>query len=175
MRGKAPHSISFRSARKHFAGGVCMTYSYIGQHSSQSTTHMIMNYIALVKVLSSASLQWRQNERDGVSNLRPVDGLLNRLFRRRSKKTSKLPVTRLCEGNSLVNSPHIGPVTRKMLPFDDVIMSKILTINHLGRGLSNKIYIKTYDSSNWFFNMGSEWLVAVLPANPKPGLKMIAI
>ena len=30
----------------------------------------------------------------------------------------------LCAGNSLrpVNSPHKGPVTRKMLPFDDVIM-----------------------------------------------------
>ena len=59
------------------------------------------------------------------------DYLLNRLLRRRSKKTPKLRVTglcegihrwRLCEGNSPVNSPHKGPVTRKMLPFDDVIM-----------------------------------------------------
>ena len=47
---------------------------------------------------------------------------LNRLFRRRSKKTSKLYVTGICEGNSWpVNSPHKGPVTRKMYPFDDVI------------------------------------------------------
>ena len=47
------------------------------------------------------------------------------LFRRRSKKTSKLRVTVLCVGNSpgQVNSPHKGPVTRKMFPFDDVIMS----------------------------------------------------
>ena len=37
---------------------------------------------------------------------------------RRSKKTSKFRVTGLCEGNS----PHKGTVTRKMFPFDDVIM-----------------------------------------------------
>ena len=44
--------------------------------------------------------------------------------RRRSKKTSKLRVTGLCAGNSLVAGkfPHKGPVTRKMLPFDDEIM-----------------------------------------------------
>ena len=34
----------------------------------------------------------------------------------------KLCVTGLCEGNSPVNSPHKGPVTRKMFPFNDVIM-----------------------------------------------------
>ena len=44
----------------------------------------------------------------------------------RSKKTSKLRVTGLCEGNSPVNSPHKGPVTRKIFPFDDVIMFPIL-------------------------------------------------
>ena len=46
------------------------------------------------------SLQWRHNGRDGVSNHQPHDCLLNRLFRRRSKKTSKLPVTGLCVGIS---------------------------------------------------------------------------
>ena len=42
----------------------------------------------------------------------------------RPKKTSKLRVTGLCAENSPgpVNSPHKGPVTRKMFPFDDVIM-----------------------------------------------------
>ena len=48
------------------------------------------------------SLQWRYNGRDGVSNHQPHDCLLNRLFRRRSKKTSKLRVTGLCAGNSTV-------------------------------------------------------------------------
>ena len=49
----------------------------------------------------SQSLQWRHNGRDSVSNYQPRDCLLNRLFRRRSKKTSKLRVTGLCAGNSL--------------------------------------------------------------------------
>ena len=48
------------------------------------------------------SLQWRHNGRDGASNHQPVHCLLNRLFRRRSKKTSKLCVTGLCAGNSPV-------------------------------------------------------------------------
>ena len=40
------------------------------------------------------------------------------------EKTLKLRVTGLCEGNSTVTgeSPHEGPVRRKMFPFDDVIM-----------------------------------------------------
>ena len=46
------------------------------------------------------TLQWRHNEREGVSNHRCLDCLLNRLFRCRSKKTAKLRVTGLCEGNS---------------------------------------------------------------------------
>ena len=49
-----------------------------------------------IKVLT---LQWRQNERDGVSNDQGLDFLFSRLFRRRSKKTSNLRVTGLCEGN----------------------------------------------------------------------------
>ena len=48
------------------------------------------------------TLQWRHNERDGVSNYQPDDRSLNRLFGRRSKNTSKLRVTGPCEGNSLV-------------------------------------------------------------------------
>ena len=50
------------------------------------------------------SLQWCHNEPDGVSNHQPHDCLRKPLFRRRSKKTSKLHVTGLCEGNSLVTS-----------------------------------------------------------------------
>ena len=68
------------------------------------------------------ALQWRHNERDGIWNRQPHDCLLNRLFRRRSRKTSKLRVTGLWVRNSPVNSPHKGPATRKMFPLDDVIM-----------------------------------------------------
>ena len=55
------------------------------------------------------SLRWRHNERDGISNHHPHDCFLNRIFRRRSKKTYKFRATGLCGGNS----PHKGPVTRK--------------------------------------------------------------
>ena len=48
------------------------------------------------------TLQWRHNELAGVSIHQPHDCLLNRLFTRRSKKTSKLRVTGLCAGNSPV-------------------------------------------------------------------------
>ena len=52
------------------------------------------------------------------------DCLLDRLFRRRSKKTSKLRVTGLCEGNSPVAGefPAQSAVTQKMIPFEDGIM-----------------------------------------------------
>ena len=63
-------------------------------------------------------LQWRHNEHDGVSNHQPNDCLLNCLFRRRSKKRSKLRVTGLCAGNSLVT----GESPAHRWPFDDVIM-----------------------------------------------------
>ena len=43
-------------------------------------------------------LQWRHNGYDSISNHQPHDCLLNHLFRRRSKKTSRLHVIGLCEG-----------------------------------------------------------------------------
>ena len=46
------------------------------------------------------SLRWRHNGRDGVSNHQPHYCLLNRPFRHKSKKRSKLRVTGLCAGNS---------------------------------------------------------------------------
>ena len=71
-----------------------------------------------------ASLEWRHNGRDGVSNHQPRYWLLNRLFRRRSKKTSKLRVTGLCAGNSPVTGkfPAQRASNAEMFPFDHVIM-----------------------------------------------------
>ena len=73
------------------------------------------------------SLQLRHNGCDSVSNNQPHDCLLFRLFKWRSKKTSKLRVTAslaFVRGihRSPANSPHKWPVTRKMFPFDDVIV-----------------------------------------------------
>ena len=49
-----------------------------------------------------SSLQWCHNGGNGISDHQPHHCLLNRLFRRRSKKTSKLCVTGLCAGYSPV-------------------------------------------------------------------------
>ena len=61
----------------------------------------IIEMISMIATYLS-SLQWRHNGRDGVSDYQPIDCLLNHLFRRRSKKTSKLRVTGHCAGNSPV-------------------------------------------------------------------------
>ena len=49
---------------------------------------------------SVCTLRWRHNGHDSVSIHQPRDCFLNRLFRHRSKKTSKLRVTGLCARNS---------------------------------------------------------------------------
>ena len=84
-----------------------------------------------------STLHWRHNDHDGVSNHQPHGCFLNRLLRRRSKKTSKLRVTGLCVGNSPgpVNSQHKGPVTRKTFPFDDVIMK---SGSHFVKGIEHE-------------------------------------
>ena len=86
--------------------------------------HWNVNHIKSQPLKKTYTLHWHHNDHDGVSNQQPHGCLLNRLFRRRSKKTSNLRDTGLCVRNSPgpVNSPHKGPVTRKMFPFDDVIM-----------------------------------------------------
>ena len=68
---------------------------------------------------SVITLQWRHNGHDSVSNHQPHDCLLNHLFRRRSKKTSKLRVTGLYAANSLGTGefPRKWPVTGKMFSF----------------------------------------------------------
>ena len=89
---------------------------------SQCNCMRCMFYCVL---MCNVALQWRHNGLDGVSNHQPHHCLFSRLFGRRSKKTSKLRVTGICAGNSpgTGNSPHKWPVTRKMFPFDDVIMA----------------------------------------------------
>ena len=86
-------------------------------------------FVAVPRISRNA-LQWRHYGRDVVS-IQPHDCLLNRLFGRRLKNASKVRVTGLCVwGGEIhrwpVNSPQKGPVTRKMLPIDDVTMAPFL-------------------------------------------------
>ena len=125
-------------------------------------SHCWSNYILflschLVNSLQLISLQWRHNGHDGVSNHQPHNCLLNRLFRRRSQKTSKLRVTDLCTGNSPVNSPHKWPVTRKMFPLDDVILWRSgnlrmsdLQLCSVRHNIKCMLYIFILSSFIWF-------------------------
>ena len=65
------------------------------------------------------------------------------------RKHQKLRVTVLCVGNSpgAVNSPHKGPVTRKMLPFDDVIMVCEICSILLSETSRRKIHLGLYSLS----------------------------
>ena len=73
------------------------------------------------------TLQWRHNERDGVSNHQRLDCLLNRLLR--------LRVTGICEGNHRwpVDSLHKGLITRKPFRFDDVMMFSSTSVGQIYR------------------------------------------
>ena len=94
------------------------------------------------------SLLWRHNDHDGVSNHQPHGCLLNCLFRRRSKKTSKLRVTGLCVGNSPgpVNSPHKWPVTRKCF--------HLMTSSCRERNFLDVLYTMTPFQRNRYINWG---------------------
>ena len=64
------------------------------------TTFQKMFPMFFFHLYAGQSSRWRHNGRGSVSNRQPHDCLLNCVFRRRSKKTSKLRVTGLCAGNS---------------------------------------------------------------------------
>ena len=70
-----------------------------------------------------------------VSNHRRLDCLLNRLFRRRTKKknqsSASLAFVKGIHQWPVHQSPHKGQVARKIFPFDDVIMFPFVK----GRGL----------------------------------------
>ena len=77
----------------------------------------------------TVALQWRHNVLNGISNHWPHD--YSSVYSG-AKKTSKLCVTGLCEGNSPMTGefPAKGPVTREIFPFDYVIMRRIITAHH---------------------------------------------
>ena len=71
------------------------------------------------------SLLCLHDGRNGVSNHRRLDCLLDHLFRHRSKKKHQSSVSlAFVRGihQWMVNSPHNGPVMQKMFPFDDIIL-----------------------------------------------------
>ena len=70
-------------------------YTYISEQETECKPLSIANIRAQIITVIMGMM---------VSNHQPKDCLLNHLFRGRSKKTSKLRVTGLCEGNSPMTS-----------------------------------------------------------------------
>ena len=86
-----------------------------------SETGNILTWMALILHQLQTSVStgaWRHNERNGVSNHRRLDCLLNHLFRRRSKKILQLCVTELRFPSQRANNAE-------NVPFDDVIEHKV--------------------------------------------------
>ena len=106
---------------KYFHHTIYNGYYYLSMESinvsnrdPSSIFYVVVNY--QVHGTLYMSLHWRHNGHDSVSNRQPHDCLLNRLFRlfrRRLKKTSKLRVTGLCEGNS----PETGEFPAQMASY----------------------------------------------------------
>ena len=75
------------ASSRHAARGARILWdsSFAPQHPSAVQSH----YTIAADCRSNAALQWRHNDHGGVSNHQHHGCLLNRLFRRRSKNTSK--------------------------------------------------------------------------------------
>ena len=116
------------------------------------------------------SSQWRHNENDGVSIHQPHDCLLNRLLRRRWKHQSSASLAFVRGIHRWpVNSPHKGPVTRKMFPFDDVIMFYCgYIINHYKRVWHIYPYLPEWQHCYWVNHTISPMLVKWVKS---PGFK----
>ena len=95
-----------------------------GNHLLRQAALRPDNQSYMVWQLCDNSSQWRHNERDGISNHQRLNCLLNCVFRRKSKKTSKLRVTGPCAGISWMTGefPTQNSSNPKMFPFDDVTM-----------------------------------------------------
>ena len=75
-------------------------YNWASESIIPEKTRAILRVCGYVQLWGINTLQWRHKGRDGVSNHQPRECLLNRTTT--SKKTSKLRVSDLCEGNSPV-------------------------------------------------------------------------
>ena len=99
-------------------------------------------------------LQWRHNERNGVSNHQPHHCLLNHLFRNRSKKTTKLPVTGLCVGNSPLTGEFPAQMASNMenvsiwWPHRDLVRPEYSGLSARG----NKCVVTPVDDTTVFYS-----------------------
>ena len=104
------------------------------------------------KASQKVALKCRHNGRDGVWNHQPHDCLVystvySGVDQRKHQSSASLAfVWGIHRG--LENSPHKGPVTRKMFPFDDVIM-----VSNSKRSLRNCSVYSTAPAKTWKFTL----------------------
>ena len=108
---------------------------------AHSLSFVVVEYYILQSHSPAWTIMWfirvrGHNECNGISNHLCLQCLPKCLFRRRSKKTSKLRITALFERNPPVMGgfPHKGPVMQRMFPFDDIIMcysASEATVKHI--------------------------------------------
>ena len=111
------------------------------------------------------ALQWRHNKGDDFSNHLCLHCLLNRLFRHRSKKHQRSAPLAFVRGIHRwpTDSPHKGPVTRKIFPFQGWIRQFILLFQlHLSHILQPIFGVVHTRQIWWFFSSNN------IPCNPPP-------
>ena len=109
------------------------------------------------------TLRLRHNDHAGVSNHQPHGCLLNRLFRRKSKKTSKLRVTGLCVGNS----PGTGEFPAQMTSYAENVSIwwrhhdlklKIYPLSMISVSILNVLKIYTANrAQQWYCWVQCKW------------------
>ena len=94
------HTTTISIAAAHLIYPMCEYQDFIVMHGFvyADNSHDWINNLSAN--CPDITLHWRHNVHDSVSNHQPRDCLFNRLFTRRSKKTSKLRVAGLCARNT---------------------------------------------------------------------------
>ena len=105
--------------------------STVGSTACSTYPQITHQSFALMAFCVGSVLQWRHNGRDGVTNHQPTAVYLTVYSDADQRKhQSSASLASVWEIHRWpVDSPHKGPVTRKIFPFDDVIMF----VHHTGR------------------------------------------
>ena len=139
---------------------------------------LAMELIFLAQTHQMGALHWRHNGHNIFSNRQPHDCLLNRLFRRRSKKISKLRITGLCVGHS----PETGEFPAQMASNAENV--SIWWRHHVsicsGDSLTNKLllnhwwfsftwyatipkWLNIFCHIRFYYNLGAIWIIRPCP------------
>ena len=128
------HSVSLQFCSKP---SICTQASYSPIFFTVASLALGMNDPVTANLIATVPVHYNDVTMTTMaSHITSLTVVYSTVYSDADKKTSKLRVTGLCVGKSSgpVNSPHKWPVTRKMFPFDDVIMELVL----LGMGNTNR-------------------------------------